>query len=113
MVKLYKHLEVYKGKYTIKLEKFKEVRSLDQNAYYFVILDILRQYFGYTDVLSLHEDMKTLHGLKENRHNKIENKNVVENTSTANYSTKEFNTYIENIRNWAKIEYNLDTPEPE
>lgn len=113
ITKLYKYLESNPGEYTLKLNTFRATRSLNQNAYYFVILDILRKYFGYTDVMELHKDMKALHGLKTQRENKLTKQSIVEDKSTTKYSNVEFNSYIEQIRNWAKIEYNIDTPEPE
>ena len=96
------------GLYDIIIKKHKNKRTLDQNAYYFgVVLSILSDYFGY-EVDEMHEEMK----LKFNPVKSKINTGLLVGGSTKKMNTEEFSEYIEKIRRWAAIDYQIEIPDP-
>lgn len=80
-------------------------RSLEQNAYYWTLLDLLSEYTGDT-TQSLHKDLKQeyLPKLFNEQGEQLE-------PSTTRLNTKEFTDYIERIRKHAS-EWGLVLPDP-
>lgn len=87
----------------------KDIRSLNQNAYYHgVVVQLIAEELGYD-----HDDCHELLKLKFN--SKIINvlgKEVTVAKSTARLSRKGFTDFIEAIRVWAASNLNLSIPDP-
>ena len=89
---------------TIRQER--NVRSLNQNSYYWgVVIEILSDYFGYTPE-ELHEELK----LKFNPQPSKLDYDKTLGGSTAKLSTAEFTEYIERIIMWSSTEYQIIIP---
>ena len=89
---------------TIKYSK----RSMNENNYYWaVIVKILGDHFGYTPE-EMHEALKF-------KFLRIENPGkptTVRSTASEDFTTIDAETYYENIRRWAAIEYGVVIPLP-
>lgn len=88
-------------------EKHFDQRTLPQNRYYYgVVVDILAKEFGYTK----DECNEALRGLflripgENGKPDRI--------LHTRDLDTADFNEYLENIRRWALIEFQIYIPEP-
>ena len=81
-------------------------RSNQQNRYYWgVVIKILGDHFGYTD-LEMHEALKFEFLRVEEQGKPITCK------STSQLSTVEFEQYLENVKRWAVQEYHTYIPDP-
>lgn len=106
------------GKYLIRIDSFKK-RTLNQNAYYHgVVVPMIKHglnNIGYNEVRTnedAHEVLKHLF-LKRNivNHNTGEVMATIAG-STANLKTVEFNSFLEDIWQWAKEYLNIHIPAP-
>lgn len=117
MILKFKHSEVGKAvqkifeyckddsKYVLEINKSKNIRSLNQNRYYFgVVLLILSDHFGYTT--------DELHQICAGTFLRYENKGKEFIKSTTKLDTKEFERYLEQIRMWALNEHQIIIPLP-
>lgn len=105
------------GKYLVTIKSIKG-RSLLQNAYYWAVCVPLVQQglidAGYNEVKSpqdAHEIMKHLF-LKKTMHSEKTGDEIVISGSTAALRTVEFNTYLEEIWQWAATYLNVSIPAP-
>lgn len=80
--------------WTIRFEKIRQPRSLQQNRYMWALLTIYGIETGYTPE-EMHADMKRAYGLYYKK------KGKTYATSTGTLDTKEFTQYIDFIRNHA------------
>ena len=83
------------------------MRTLPQNAlYHAVYVKTLAEYFG-----EFHEDMHE--SLKKKFNPKSDPLNPLENIggTTTKLTRKEFSKYLEDIKLWAMITYQIDLPE--
>ena len=81
------------------------IRSLDANAYYWgVVIEILRMDFGYEK-----EEMHDALGLMFRRDYTKEMPTIIR---TSTMSSKKFWDYIERVRTWAAVEYQMVIPDP-
>ena len=87
-------MAVEKG-WTIKLEKVRQPRTLNQNRYYWALLTIYGIETGNTPE-EMHVDLKRAYGLYYTKDN---GRKYLKSTSTLN--TKEFTDYLEYIKNHA------------
>lgn len=91
--------------YVLEINKSKNIRSLNQNRYYFgVVLVILSDHFGYTT--------DELHQICAGTFLRYENKGKEFVKSTTKLDTKEFERYLEQIRMWALNEHQIVIPLP-
>lgn len=89
----------------IVLRKEKSKRSNNQNNYYFgCICKVLGDYFGY-DTEEMHEALK----MKFLRTGACDLETI---RSTTKLNTAEFEDYMERVRRWAAIEYDVIVPLP-
>jgi hypothetical protein len=87
------------------VREYKSQRSNNQNNYYFgVVCQILGDYFGYT-VEEMHDALK----MKFLRKGAADLETVV---STTKLNTAQFEDYLEKVRRWALLEYNVTVPLP-
>lgn len=98
----------------ITLETEKKGRSLNQNAYYFgVVVDLLSELTGFNQD-EMHEILKhkflrqTLWVPKKDG---VKEKSIIAR-STADLTTKEFEDYLSQIRQWASIDLGCYIPNP-
>ena len=85
--------------WTVKITPYKSTRSLDQNSYYWNLVGELADYFG----LKSHEEMHEVLSYKllsAEKH--IKNLKVMTITSTTKLNVKEFNEYLEKVKDFAK-----------
>jgi hypothetical protein len=86
----------------------KKNRSLNQNAYYWILLDLLSDELGYTS--------DEMHTLCRQRFLKkfinVKGKELCTTKSTTELSTVEFEEYTAKIRQWASIDFSLYLPLP-
>ena len=89
------------------LLKERRNRSNQQNKLYWaVVVEILAEYFGYT-AEELHSELK----LKFNPiHSKLDPEAMI-GGSTTKLSTLEFIEYMDKIKRWAALEYNIYIPD--
>lgn len=88
---------------TVKAER--KQRSTAQNAYYWgVVIEILRDYFGYSPD-EMHDALKWQ--FLQIKHGKLPTVR-----STSPMSTAEFTDYIEGVRQWAASEHGVVVPDP-
>ena len=87
-------IDKLQGDYYIELKET-GVRSSQQNNYYWNIVRILADEFGYTE---------------NEMHITIKNHFEIESTKTL--STKEFANFIEKLVRWSAIEFNIVIPDP-
>ena len=92
-------------KIDVVLREYKSQRSNPQNNYYFgVVCKILGDYFGYTEE-EMHDALK----YKFLRKGAADLETV---QSTTKLNTAEFEDYLEKVRRWALLEYNVSIPLP-
>lgn len=100
------HIKLLDGKRVIlTLDKYVKPRSDNQNRYLWgVVYKILGEELGYLPE-EIHDAMKLkfliVHGNK-----------IATLKSTTELSTKEFEEYVFNIRQWASMELQINIPEP-
>ena len=100
------YLHTLEGKRVeVTVAKFRKKRTLDQNNYYWLILDMISKETG-QDPLSLHQAFKFRFSRK------ITVKGLVVPESTKAKDTIEFTDYIEQIREWAREFLNMNIPDP-
>ena len=84
-------------------------RSLDQNALYWIWIDVIAKTFGYTSE-EMHTILKGLVGFRKEV--KIKNKKYTIPRSTTTYSKGEMVEYMFNVEVWANQE-GITLPHPE
>jgi DNA-directed RNA polymerase beta' subunit len=97
-----------KGEYLIQISDYKENRSINQNKYYWKLIEFIANEIGYESE-ELHEVFKYKYLQKT-----IEDKNgnlVKGLGSTSKLNINEFSAYIEKIKNY--VENNLDIKLPD
>ena len=83
------------------------IRTLPQNSLYWgVYIKIIAEHLGYFPD-ELHEEFKAMFNAKDS---KLEPGQRISG-STMRLTRKEFTRYLEDIRNWAMIEHEIDLPE--
>lgn len=96
------------GDYILAIAKQEMFRTVDQNAYYWgVVVDVFSKYTGHSPN-EMHDIFKGKFNMATKR---VGNEIVEYSETTTLMTTKEFNTYIDEIRQWA-VELNLYIPEP-
>lgn len=101
------YLHTLEGKRVeVSLEKQVRRRSLNQNAYYWVILEMISKETG-QDAAELHTAFK----MKFSKH--ITLRGLVIPQSSRTKDTSEFTEYIEQIRAWASEFLNMSIPDPQ
>ena len=101
------HLHMLEGRRVeVTVAKFRKKRTVDQNAYYWLILDMISKETG-QDPLSLHDAFKFRFS------GKITVKGLVVPQSTKMKDTVEFTNYIEQIREWAREFLHMEIPDPQ
>jgi len=100
--------ELKPGDYVLTIKKNRAVRSLSQNKYYHCILKIVGIETGHTHD-ELHEALK----LKFNASVIFFPKggSQIVGKSTSDLDTKEFTSYINQVKNWAMHEFGIVIPE--
>ena len=110
-IKLFHSKEV-----TIKIERKKKSRSLDQNAFYWgVVIPLVREGLidiGYKVGLNdSHELLKSKFAIKEHINEKT-GEVLVSKQSTSTMTTTEFMGYIADIQQFASEYLNIEVPDP-
>ena len=101
------HLHSMEGKRVeVTVEKSRRKRTVDQNSYYWLILDMISKETG-QERLSLHQAFKFRFS------GKITVKGLVIPQSSKALDTVDFSTYVENIKSWAREFLNMEMPDPE
>jgi hypothetical protein len=90
----------------VSLEKQRRKRSNNQNAYYWLILEMISKETG-QDALDLHQAFK----MKFSKH--ITLRGLVIPQSTKTKDTGEFTEYLEQVRQWAGEFLNMTIPDPQ
>lgn len=101
---------VHEGK-RVKLEvkRYFKKRSLKQNDYYHgKIVQMLSDFLGY-EPDEMHNTLKAKFNSKPEI---VRGKEVNRVMSTASLTTDEFTNYMDRIKRWASIEFNLYIPDP-
>ena len=85
--------------WTVKITPYKSTRSLDQNDYYWRLVKELADYFGLKSKDEMHEVLsyKLLSEEKQ-----IKNLKVMTINSTTKLNVKEFNEYLEKVKEFAR-----------
>ena len=85
--------------WTIKVSPYKSTRSLDQNEYYWRLVTELADYFGLKSKNEMHEVLlyKLLSEKKQ-----IKNLKVMTIGSTTKLNVKQFNEYLEKVKDFAR-----------
>jgi hypothetical protein len=85
--------------WTVKITPYKSTRSLDQNEYYWRLVTELANYFGLKSKDEMHEVLlyKLLSEEKQ-----IKNLKVTTIGSTTKLNVKEFNEYLEQVKDFAR-----------
>jgi hypothetical protein len=106
-----KELLLFAGKrVTITIEKYKKIRSNEQNAYYHgVIIKIISDYTGYSKE-EVHELLKKEFIGKKTV--KIGDREVEIGESTTKLTTTDFMGYISEIQQWCSETIGLYLPDP-
>jgi hypothetical protein len=103
--KLFHYCNGHTGKFILEIKKSKNVRSLSQNRFYWgVVLPIMSDFFGYSN--------EEMHQICATTYLRYEKDGKEFTKSTTKLDTKEFETYIEKIRQWAMSEYGVHIPTP-
>lgn len=88
----------------------RNVRSVNQNAYYWgVIIDMISKYLGYFPD-EMHEILKRK--FLPSKVVKLKDEEIVIPESTARLDSGEFENYLESIRIWAATDLNMTIPVP-
>ena len=84
--------------WTVKIAPYKSTRSLDQNEYYWRLVTELANYFGLKSKDEMHQVLlyKLLSEKKQ-----IKNLEVITDGSTSKLNVKEFNEYLEQVKDFA------------
>lgn len=91
-------------------KRHRKVRSLNQNAYYFgVVVPMIGQAMGETDIDAVHEVLKHEHNYYITA---IGKKEIRVPLSTAELDTMDFEAYLERVRRWASEYFSLYIPLP-
>lgn len=94
-----------KGKFILEINKSKSIRSLNQNRFYWgVVLPILSDFFGYSN--------EEMHQICATTYLRYEKDGKEFTKSTTKLDTKEFENYLEKIRQWASSEHGIHIPLP-
>jgi hypothetical protein len=108
------YIKAFEGEHLIlDVKKMTSSRSLNQNAYYWgVVIEILSQHTGYTSE-EMHEVLRSRF-LNTTIDFSFKNKNeeLKGSRSTSDLNTKEFETYLAEIRQWASRDLEVWIPEP-
>lgn len=100
------HLLSLEGKRVeVTVEKYRRKRTVDQNSYYWLILDMISKETG-QDPLSLHQAFKFRFS------GKITVKGLLVPQSSKALDTIDFSTYVDNIKSWAREFLNMELPSP-
>ena len=85
--------------WSVTVKPYKSTRSLDQNEYYWKLVTELADYFGLKSKDEMHEVLlyKLLSEEKQ-----IKNLNVITVGSTTKLNVKQFNDYIEKVKEFAR-----------
>jgi hypothetical protein len=102
--------ELESGKeYIIEVKKNRAIRSLSQNKYYWVILQIIAISTGEYDKDTLHDTCKK----KFNGHwVHFPSGDEYLGKSTSDLDSAEFTAYLNRVKQWALEEFNIIIPEP-
>ena len=102
-----KNLQNFEGKEVeVCIKKWRDKRSNQQNKYYWgAIIPLLAENFGYENE-EMHEALKFKFLSKGHT-------TLPTVISTTKLDTQDFFEYIEKIKRWATIEYQIVLPEPE
>ena len=95
--------------WTVKVSPYKSTRSLEQNEYYWSLVTELADYFGLKSKNEMHEVLlyKLLSEEKQ-----IKNLKVMTIGSTTKLNVKQFNEYLEKVKDFAR-EYGFKLGEEE
>jgi hypothetical protein len=85
--------------WTVKITPYKSTRSLDQNEYYWRLVTELANYFGLKSKDEMHEVLLYKLLSKEKQ---IKNLKVMTVGSTTKLNVKEFNEYLEKVKDFAR-----------
>lgn len=85
--------------WTVKITPYKSTRSLDQNEYYWRLVTELANYFGLKSKTEMHEVLLYKLLSKEKQ---IKNLKVMTVGSTTKLNVKEFNEYLEKVKDFAR-----------
>lgn len=85
--------------WTVTIKPYKSIRTLDQNEYYWRILTELANYFGLKSKEEMHEVLsyKLLSSEKQ-----IKNLKITTITSTSKLNVKQFNEYLDKVKEFAR-----------
>ena len=85
--------------WSVSVKPFKSTRSLDQNEYYWKLVTELKDYFGLQSKDEMHEVLlyKLLSEEKQ-----IKNLKVMTIGSTTKLNVKQFNEYLEKVKDFAR-----------
>lgn len=103
--KIYEFVHAKEDWFVINIEKAKQIRSLQQNKYYWgVVVKILSQHTGYTSD-ETHQELARMFL-------KYENNGKLFVRSTTKLNTAEFEKFTESCRQWAASEMSVHIPLP-
>lgn len=103
--KIYEFVHAKEDWFVINIEKAKQIRSLQQNKYYWgVVVKILSQHTGYTSD-ETHQELARMFL-------KYENNGKLFVRSTTKLNTAEFEKFTEECRQWAASEMSVHIPLP-
>jgi hypothetical protein len=85
--------------WSVTIKPHKSTRSLDQNEYYWKLVTELANYFGLKSKEEMHEVLSYKLLSKEKQ---IKNLKVITINSTAKLNVKEFNQYLDKVKQFAK-----------
>lgn len=94
------------GNYIVSVSKVKKIRSLDQNKYYWFIMEAMADHFGYDTKEEVH------HWLRQRFLPQESTPISPKSQSTTELGTKEFTDYIDKIRRLS-ADYGLPIPLPD
>lgn len=96
------------GKYMIKISEYVDTRSIDQNRYYWKLLEIIGNEIGYEP-----EEMHEVYKFKFLRKTfEDKNGNLVKGVmSTTKLNIEEFKEYIEKIKRHVRLSLQITIPE--
>ena len=105
------HLNRLQGIVEVSITKVKNNRTLPQNSYYWKILEIIGYELGY-DSESMHEIFKNKF-LRKEKEILYKGKafKAEKNISTTKLTTKQFITYIDEIKRFCSIELGMYVPD--
>ena len=106
-IKKYIH-DLESGKYMIKISSYVEDRSIDQNKYYWKLVEIIANEIGY-EKQEMHEVLKYKFLQKTIQD---ANGNLVKGVkSTSSLNIREFSEYIDNIKFFIEQELSINLPQ--